>query len=68
MISEYNYSGYPLVNGRGFAIGVESKEQYEEFLADVKKTGENPDAELMDKWMKFETYRSITFHDNFWII
>ena len=68
LISEYNYSGYPLVNGRGFAIGVESQEQYEEFLADVKKTGENPDAELMDKWMKFETYRSITFHDNFWII
>lgn len=67
-LSDYTYSGYPLVNGRGFAIQAENKEQYQAFLADFEKTGENPDAELFEKWIKFETYRSIVFHDNFWII
>lgn len=67
-LEEYQYSGYPLVNGRGFAIHVDSKEKYQSFLQDFHQSGENPDAELLDKWMKFETYRSIIFHDNFWII
>lgn len=67
-LSDYTYSGYPLVNGRGFAIQAENKEQYESFLEDFEKTGENPDAELFEKWITFEKYRSIVFHDNFWII
>ncbi len=67
-LETYGYSGYPLVNGRGFAISVESREQYQTFLKEFGQTGENPDAELFDKWIKFETYRSIVFHDNFWII
>ena len=65
---QYRYSGYPLVNGRGFGIGVFSDAQYQEFLEDFYQAGENPDQELLDKWMKFETYRSIIFHANFWMI
>lgn len=67
-LEQYRYSGYPLVNGRGFSIHVDSKEKYQEFLNDFSEAGENADAKLFDKWMKFETYRSIIFHDNFWII
>lgn len=47
---------------------MDSKEKYQEFLNDFSEAGENADAKLFDKWMKFETYRSIIFHDNFWII
>ncbi|MGN0483313.1 MAG: sulfate adenylyltransferase subunit 1 [Lachnospiraceae bacterium] len=64
----YEYSGYPLVNGRGFAIQVESQEEFDAFRSDYKAAGENPDAALFDKWLKFETYREIIFHDNFWVI
>lgn len=67
-LEQYRYSGYLLVNGRGFSIHVDSKEKYQEFLNDFSEAGENADAKLFDKWMKFETYRSIIFHDNFWII
>ena len=67
-LDAYTYSGFPLVKGRGFAILVDSKEKYQAFMEDFKKSGENPDAQVFDKWMKFETYRTIVFHDNFWII
>lgn len=36
-----------------------------QFYVDYAKAGENSDAELFDKWMTFETYRKIKFHNDF---
>lgn len=52
-------------NGRGFAINVHSPQEFAAFKADYAKAGENSDAELFDKWMTFETYRKIKFHNDF---
>lgn len=61
----YAYTEQPLVNGRGFAINVHSPQEFAAFKADYAKAGENSDAELFDKWMTFETYRKIKFHNDF---
>lgn len=61
----YAYTEQPLVNGRGFAINVHSPQEFAAFKADYTKAGENSDAELFDKWMTFETYRKIKFHNDF---
>ena len=61
----YAYTEQPLVNGRGFAINVHSPQEFAAFKADYAKAGGNSDAELFDKWMTFETYRKIKFHNDF---
>lgn len=67
-LAQYTYGGFPLVNGRGFSINVHSQQAYQAFQAALQEAGGNPDAKLFDRWMTFETYRSIRFHDNFWMI
>ena len=62
LIDEYEYSNYPLINGRGFAIKAESKEEIENFLSDRKKIIENNDGDFLDRWVDFDTYRKIIFH------
>lgn len=64
-IADYTYQGHPLVNGRGFAIKVSSVSDYEKFIQEYKEVKEHPDAELFAKWMSFETYREIKFHNEF---
>ncbi|OKY53056.1 sulfate adenylyltransferase subunit 1 [Megasphaera cerevisiae] len=64
-LDAYRYDGRPVVNGRGFAVQISSQDEYDAFIKDYKQTQGKPDAELFDKWMKFETYRDIKFHDDF---
>ncbi len=64
-IDDYQYHGVPVVNGRGFAIAVNSEETYQRFLQEYRKSGSNPDAELFDTWMNFAAYRKIKFQDDF---
>ena len=55
--SEYEYSGTPVINGRGFEILVSSGNDVREFLAEY-----DPDnADYFKKWMKFDTYRKVVF-------
>lgn len=61
-IDEYEYSNYPLINGRGFAIKVESKEEVENFLNDRKKITEDNEGNFLDRWVDFESYRKVIFH------
>ena len=63
---EYEYSGVPVVNGRGFAIDIESTEDAERFLADLKERAGNLNSEFFNKWVDFETYRHIAFLDEVW--
>lgn len=61
----YAYTEHPLVNGRGFAINVHTAQEFAAFKADYAAAGDNPDAKVFDKWLTFETYRTIKFHNDF---
>lgn len=60
---EYNYIGLPVVNGKGFSININSKEDSDEFFNDLKSLDKQ---HLYEKWMKFETYRKVIFTSNYW--
>lgn len=62
-LDEYQYNNVSVVNGRGFAIKINSADDYANFITEYKQTNNNPDAELFDKWMDFETYRNIKFQN-----
>lgn len=64
-LKEYAYTGYPLVNGRGFAIRVHTREDYDAFMHDYEQSGTTAAASVFDKWLNFDTYRTIKFHNNF---
>jgi sulfate adenylyltransferase subunit 1 len=61
------YTNLPLINGRGFGIKVNSKDDYEKFLDEYKVTDRNEDS-FSNKWFRFDTYRSVIFHSNYWEI
>ncbi len=67
-LAQYKYSNQPLVNGRGFAIQVHSAQEYDKFYKDFEQVDEIANAKFFEKWIKFETYRDIVFHDKFWSI
>lgn len=64
-LDDYTYSGMPLINGRGFAIMVNSPASFAQFINEYEQTGENPDAELFERWMDFDMYRTIKFQNDF---
>ena len=67
-LSEYLYSGYPVINGRGFAIKVNSAADLTAFLTEYNQQRDGNDADFANKWLSFETYRRIIFHSNYWMI
>lgn len=71
-LSDYAYSGYPVVNGRGFAIRIFSEEDKIRFLKELEEAKaeekEADEGQLLNKWMNFDTYRKVIFHSNYWII
>ena len=67
-IDGYKYAGVPVVNGRGFAVKVNSAEEISEFLNEYKKMNEENEIEFLNKWLSLETYRRVIFHSNYWVI
>lgn len=67
-IDEYKYTGVPIVNGRGFAVKVNSNEETLKFLNEYKKMNEENEVEFLNKWVSLETYRRVIFHSNYWVI
>ncbi|KOA20706.1 sulfate adenylyltransferase subunit 1 [Clostridium homopropionicum DSM 5847] len=67
-IDEYEYMGVPIVNGRGFAVKVNSNEEALKFLNEYKEMNEENEVEFLNKWVSLETYRSVIFHSNYWVI
>lgn len=61
-IDDYKYQGVPVVNGRGFEVKVNSHEEVANFLNEYKEVNEEAQGELLNKWVKFETYRKVVFH------
>lgn len=67
-LNEYRYTGYPISNGRGFAIKIASQEELEEFLTGYTAATEQNEEAFLNQWLRFDTYRRVVFHSNFWII
>lgn len=67
-IDEYEYTGVTVVNGRGFAVKMNSVEETSEFLNEYKKMNEENEVEFLNKWVSLETYRRVIFHSNYWVI
>ncbi|MBC2580789.1 sulfate adenylyltransferase subunit 1 [Clostridium sp. DJ247] len=67
-IDEYKYTGVPVINGRGFAVKVNSSEETLEFLNEYKKINKENEVEFLNKWVSLETYRRVVFHSNYCVI
>ncbi|MDF2513467.1 MAG: sulfate adenylyltransferase, large subunit [Herbinix sp.] len=67
-LQDYHYTGYPVIDEKGFAIRIASEAELAEFLHDAKASEEKEAAAVANKWLSFETYRTIVFNNNFWII
>jgi sulfate adenylyltransferase subunit 1 len=67
-IDDFHFSGVPLINGRGFSIQAATAEEAEQFLKEYKASEGKNELEFTKKWIVFETYRSIVFNSNFWVI
>ena len=59
---DYKYQEVPVINGRGFEVKVNSQEEVLNFLNENKKINEKSQADFLNKWVKFETYRKVVFH------
>ena len=60
-LDNYTFSGNPLVNGRGFALNVKSKDDLNTLLNDYKNLKE---ADFLNKWADFTKYRKVVFGIN----
>lgn len=59
-VSEYEYSGYPVINGRGFEVKADSDEKIKEFLSEYKSSSDDS-SDFFSKWLSFDTYRKVAF-------
>lgn len=59
LISDYVYSGVPVVNGRGFEVLVHSLDDVQRFLSEYTQTDEQSKKQFFAKWVRFETYRKV---------
>lgn len=66
LLSDYEYTGYPLINGRGFALQIRSKDQFEAFKKQLAEIESPLESEFFNQWVKFETYRNVIFKDHSW--
>jgi sulfate adenylyltransferase subunit 1 len=58
---KYQYSGVPVINGRGFEVFVKSQEDFVNLLKDYESVDTTNEKSFYDKWLKFDTYRKISF-------
>lgn len=67
-LEEYQYSGFPITNGRGFAVKATSDQEISEFLKEYQDKDDKNEEKLANKWVRFETHRRVVFHNNYWVI
>ncbi len=65
-IDQYEYTGLPVLNGRGFEVLVDSKAAYQEMYDELVKADFNLDSAFFEKWIVFESYRNIVFRNETW--
>ena len=57
--SEYEYSDFPVINGRGFEVVADNNEAVQDFLKEYNSLADSNDPQCFAKWIKFNTYRKI---------
>ena len=57
--SEYEYSGFPVINGRGFEVVADNNKAVQDFLKEYNSLADSNDPQFFAKWIKFNTYRKI---------
>ena len=67
-LPEYQYTGLPVLDERGFALRIRVKADLDNYLYEYKNLDKENHLEFFNKWSKFETYRRIICTDNFWMI
>lgn len=67
-LKDYQYEGFPITNGRGFAVQVTSEDDLQQFLREYGEADERTEVEFLNKWVRFDTYRRVVFQDNHWVI
>lgn len=67
-IGEYQYTGLPLVNERGFEIRVASIQDVREYIDLYQRYNQQGGVKEYQKFLRYETYRGIIFHQDFWVI
>lgn len=60
-VSEYTYSGVPVINGRGFEVLASSDDEIKNFLSEYSQANESEHKEFFAKWVRFDTYRKVIF-------
>ncbi|MBD7911324.1 MULTISPECIES: GTP-binding protein [Clostridium] len=60
---DYKYEGYPVVNGRGFAIKISSKNDIKEIVEGYNKVMDSKDdlSKFLSGWLEIEKYRNLAF-------
>lgn len=61
-LADYSYSGYPVINGRGFEIKINSQEETSQFLNEIEDSKGRDEVDIVNKWMRFDTYKRVKFH------
>lgn len=59
---KYLYDGFPVINGRGFEIKVNSDDDVSRLLDEYADAGESGREEFFRKWTVFDTYRKVVIH------
>ena len=59
---KYLYDGFPVINGRGFEIKVNSDDDVTRLLNEYADAGESGREEFFRKWTVFDTYRKVVIH------
>ncbi len=65
-VNDYQYEGYPIVNGRGCGVRADSQADVDRLIHEFDITAKDGAAAFYNRWLQFEKYRSIVFKDNFW--
>ncbi len=58
-VSDYSYSGVPVINGRGFEVKAASDAEIKQFLKEYEETPESAQSGFFEKWVRFDTYRRV---------
>ena len=57
----YTYSDVPIINGRGFEVKIKSQDDFKSLLDDYNSITPENEKDFYSKWLKFDTYRKISF-------
>lgn len=63
-VSEYSYSGVPVINGRGFRVRADSEEDVRAFLKEYSELSESNQSTFFEKWVCFDTYRKVVIQSD----